>query len=130
LKVPSPRTALFIGSIVDILLGVVLIAFPEQIIANLGLPVAFQSVYLAIGGAAFVGLAVAKAREANEPVPSRSLLLAGAVTELLTIAILAVFLLTGRAVMDGNGPLLYSLGGIGSLGLAVLNLLALRSPRG
>lgn len=100
-----PNFILLIDAIINLLLGILLLAFPSQLVESLGLPQSAQSFYPTILGAVLFGIGVALLVECRgRPSGFVGLGLGGAVAiNLCGGIVLAVWLLSGRLAIPFRG---------------------------
>jgi hypothetical protein len=126
------RALLLIDAAVNLVLGVVLVAYSPRLADFLGLPQTAQSFYPNILGAVFIGITIALAVQAfrkNDgpvglgPVGALAINLCGAI-------VLAVWLLAGTLDLPLRGRLLLWILDAGLGGISVAELLAAMRRRG
>ena len=117
----KPRTTLLrVDGVINLVLGVLLMAFPEGVVETLGVPQTEDRFYPTVLGAVLFGMGVALLLEANRlPGGIIGLGLGGAVAiNLAAAAVLVVWLVWGDLVIPTRGRVLL---GILSAGLVAIS---------
>lgn len=121
------RYALAADAMLNALLGGVLLFFPGPLVEALGVPDADPSIYANLAGALLIGFAFALARASRAPAENRAVIEAVMVANVLSAAVLAVWLtaLDSDATATGKAVLGTVAGGLAVL--AGLQATALRT---
>lgn len=102
---PSRRTLLFIDGIVNLVLGILLLFFPDWLVSALGIPTAESAFYPNLLGAVLTGIGIALLVERSRaPSASTGLGLIGAVAiNLCAATVLAGWLVFGELDLPRRG---------------------------
>ena len=104
---PQFNLILVIDAIIDFILGILLMIFPQNLVAFLGLPISYEPFYTSMLGAVLIGIAVALIVECiREPVALGGLGLGGAIAiNVCGACVIMLWLMSGRLIIPLHGYL-------------------------
>ncbi|MBN2620025.1 hypothetical protein JXB22_02960 [candidate division WOR-3 bacterium] len=104
---PQPRGILIIDAVINFILGILLMIFPNHLVSFLGLPIAYEPFYASVLGAILIGIGLALVIECvRTPAVLGGLGMGGAIAiNVCGACVIMLWLVSGRLIIPLRGYL-------------------------